>query len=206
MNRMHRLLAIAAAILGVAAAGADLRPGNTAAELAAHIDTERDHLSAVDLAELIMRSDPALRVLDLRSRVEFEQFHIPGAHQASIGTLAHDALPRDATIVLYSEGGAHAAQAWVLLRMRGFRRVFFLREGIYEWISRVFEPKLATDATPAERTEFERAAALSRFFGGTPRAGVPRAEVPQGYWTGAALGQSAPSTPSVIAKIRRRGC
>jgi len=33
------------------------------------------------------------------------------------------------TIVLLSEGGAHAAQACVILQMRGFRSVYFLRDG-----------------------------------------------------------------------------
>jgi hypothetical protein len=106
---------------------------------------------------------------------------------------------------LYSEGGAHSAQAWVLMRMRGYRQVFILREGIYEWISRVHEPRLATDATAAEQAEFARAAELSRFFGGLPLAGVPRNEVPVGYWTGSASTQASP-VRETVAKIRRRGC
>src|SRR5204862_4518188 len=124
--------------------------------------------------------------------------------------LSREPLPRDANIVLYSEGGAHAAQAWVLLRMRGYRRVYFLREGVYEWVARVFDPRLATDATPAERADFARAAEMSRFFGGVPRADVIRADVPQGYWTAAPGGAestaSSTAPPQLIARIRRRGC
>jgi hypothetical protein len=122
--------------------------------------------------------------------------------------LAREPIPREWTVVLYSEGGAHSAQAWVLLRMRGYRNVFFLREGIYEWISRVHEPRLAVDATPKERAEFRRAAELSRFFGGLPLAGVPRSEVPVGYWTGAEdiEGPSQQTAQQAVAKIRRRGC
>jgi len=95
-----------------------------------------------------------------------------------------------------------------VLRSHGHRDVRVLRDGLYEWLARVHEPRLAVDATPAERSEFERAASLSRFFGGVPLAGVPRGDVPQGYWNGhprsdallaAAAGQSA-------AAIRRRGC
>ena len=90
--------------------------------LAVEIDAERDHMTAPDLAGLIMRGDPALRIFDLRSPAEFARMHFPGASHATLETLAREPLPRDATIVLYSEGGAHAAQAWVLLRMRGYRR------------------------------------------------------------------------------------
>lgn len=193
-----KVLAIAAAMLGSAAAFVDLRPTADPIRLAAEVDTERDHISALDLAERIMRGDAGLQVFDLRSAAEFDNVHIPTARQISIVELVKQALPLQATIVLYSEGGAHAAQAWVLLRMRGYRNVYFLREGLYEWLSRVLEPRLAIDATAAERAQFARAAELSRFFGGDPRSDVPRAQVPTGYWTNA---------PAVTrATVRKRGC
>jgi rhodanese-related sulfurtransferase len=198
----HGPLALVAAVLSVAAWASDSRPNAT--NLAADIGAERDHITAPELAERIMRGDAGLRVIDLRSAGEFAQFHIPGAKRVAIEDLASASLPRETTIVLYSEGGAHAAQAWVLLRMRGYRDALFLREGIYEWISRVYEPRLAVDATPAERTQFERAATMSRFFGGVPKADVPRSEVPVGYWSGGTA--PAASTKQVIAGIRRRGC
>jgi len=218
IGRRHRAFAGIAAALALAAAALDLRTVD-AESLAADIEHERDHISAPDLAQLIMDGDRALRVFDLRSPADFERLHIPGATRATIeelgDTLARERLPRDATVVLYSEGGAHAAQAWVLLRMRGHRRVFFLREGLFEWLARVMEPRLATDATPRERAEFARAIEMSRFFGGSAREGVSRSEIPIGYWnnpvdpdasgsrrdavTGAAANQ-------LVARIRRRGC
>ena len=157
-----------------------------------------------------------LRVFDLRSRADFDRMHIAGARHTDIETLARDPLPRDATIVLYSEGGAHAAQAWVLLRIRGYRRVFFLREGMFEWVARVMEPRLATDATAAERAEFARAVPMSRFFGGSAREGVPRSEILVGYWnrppdrdaqgTPGAAAATGTAADQIIARIRRRGC
>jgi rhodanese-related sulfurtransferase len=210
----HRALAGVAAALALSAVALDLRPID-AHSLAAEIEHERDHISALDLAQRIMDGDRALRIFDLRSPADFERMHIPSATPAKIDTLARERLPRDATIVLYSEGGAHAAQAWVLLRMRGHQRVFFLREGMFEWLARVMEPRLASDATPDERAEFTRAAEMSRFFGGSPREGVPRSEVPIGYWNNPAdLARSnarREATPGaamnqMVARIRRRGC
>jgi rhodanese-related sulfurtransferase len=212
---VHRKFAVVAAALALAAAAVDLK-GVDAGSLAAEIETERDHISAPDLANLIMAGDPALQVLDLRTPSEFARMHIPGARQASIDALSREPLPRNAIIVLYSEGGAHAAQAWVLLRMRGHRRVFFLREGLFEWLARVREPRLAVDATARERADFVRAREMSRFFGGVAREGVPRAEVPVGYWNdgstadpsgpSAKTAQRGSSTERLIAGIRRRGC
>ena len=199
MTRVHAGMAMAAVTLGCAAMIAELRPTEAQpASLAAEIESEADHISAVELGERLMRGDRNLLVFDLRSEPEFQEFHIASAHRASLRDLAQQALPQTSDVVLYSEGGAHAAQAWVILRMRGYRRVYFLREGLYEWISRVYEPRLAADATPEERAEFERAAKLSRFFGGTPRSDVPRSEIPNGYWTGHAGGTT------VVA--HRRGC
>ncbi len=207
MTTVHRTLAGAAATLAMAAALVDARPAIDAATLAADIETERDHISAPELAARIMRADPTLRIVDLRSRAEYDELHIPTASHATLDDLTQARFGRDETVVVYSEGSAHAAQAWVLLRLRGLRNVYFLREGIYEWIARVHEPRLAVDATPAERAEFERAVALSRFFGGVARSGVPRSEVPEGYWTGATAASNAPSRGAqATARVRRRGC
>ena len=177
------------------------------ATLAADIEAERDHISAPELAGRIMRQDATLRLFDLRSKREYDTLHIPTATHATLDDLSRIAFPRDATVVVYSEGSAHAAQAWVLLRLRGVRNVYFLREGIYEWLARVHEPRLAVDPTPAERAEFDRAVVLSRFFGGAARTGVPRAEVPGGYWT---TGTTPPDVSSRLAQaisaVRRRGC
>jgi rhodanese-related sulfurtransferase len=203
VTRLHFALGVVASVLGMAAPLA--RSSSAEVEvLAKEIASEQDHLSALELAERLMRGD-ALRVFDLRSEAEFNELHIPTAQLASIDSLMEQDLPRDTTLVLYSEGGTHAAQAWVLMRLRGYRHVFVLREGMYEWVSRVRDPRLAVDATPAERTEFERAATYSRFFGGTPVAGVARADVAVGYWSAAP--RPTAERPSPAARpIRRRGC
>jgi rhodanese-related sulfurtransferase len=204
MMPMRGALAIIAATAGLAAAAAGPRSFEHAAPPAG-ISTGNNHISAPELAERIMKKDPTLQIFDLRSSSEYEQLHIASARQASVETLAREHPTPDATIVLYSDGGANADQASVLLKRRGYRHVYVLREGLYEWIARVLEPRLAVDATAAERAEFERAAEQSRFFGGVPLAGVTRSEVPVGYWTS---GQTAPAdvTRQAVAGVRRRGC
>lgn len=213
MTALHGALAIVAAVFGLAAAVAD-RTAADPAQLAADIVSERDHITAPDLAARIMRQDASLRVIDLRPRADYDALHIPTASHATLDALARDAFPRDASLVLYSEGSTQSAQGWVLLRLRGHRNVWFLREGMYEWLARVLEPRLATDATGAERQEFARAEAQSRFFGGQPRSHVPRADVPVGYWTGPSEGtgpasgsaSTAEAIRATVGAIRRRGC
>ena len=175
--------------------------------LLADIDAGRDRITAVELAQRIKEGE-RLHVVDLRGRDDYERFHIPSAVHATLDALGHAPLPRSAPIVLYAGDGTGAARGWMLLRLRGYRQVAYLRDGLYEWIVRVHEPALALDATPAEREEFERLAALSRYFGGQPRLDVPRAEMPAGAWTAGADANARPSmaTSLLVAAIRRRGC
>jgi rhodanese-related sulfurtransferase len=203
--RLHWALGIAAA-LSAGAAGVvdrqaiDRRP-NAIVQWAPFI-------SAPELAERIMRRDPDLRVLDLRPRTSFDQFHIPGADHATVDALVGLPLSPRTSLVLYADRRAAIADAVRVLRSRPHHEVRVLREGIFEWISRVQEPRLAADPTPAEREEFERTAAMSRFFGGVPLAGVQRAEIQQGYWTGAARTEDllVAAALNSVGAIRRRGC
>jgi len=192
-GRLHGVLVVAAALAAAAAVA---------------IDRPLAFISAPELAGRIMRGEGDLRVIDLRPQSAFEQFHVPGARRVTTDDLAALPLAPQTSVVLYGDGRAILADALGVLHRRTHGDVRVLKEGIYEWLSRVQEPRLAVDATPAERVEFDRAAALSRFFGGVPRAGVPRDEVPQGYWTGHPRSEElliAAALQSVGA-IRRRGC
>jgi rhodanese-related sulfurtransferase len=159
------------------------------ARLAGQVEREEDHVTALELGEWIKSRRPQLRVLDLRSAAQFDSLHIPGAERVDLDSLASMDVSRSETVVLYSEAGAHAAQAWVFLRALGFEHVLFLRGGIYEWIDQVLSPSLPVDATPAERVTYARASALSRYFDGAPLGTVPRVEQLKS-----------------VARLRRRGC
>ena len=198
-------LVAAAAALGCTAVIAGRKPAIDPSVLASEIDQETDHISALELAEQIMRADPTLRVFDLRSAADFDDFHIPTAQRATISDLTHEALPLNSKIVVYSAGGAHAAQAWVLLRLRGYRNVYFLREGMYEWNARVLEPQLAVDAHGAGNAQpLIALVPLSCFFGGKTHTGVSRAELLPGYWTG--VPNEGGPVVAEAATVRRRGC
>jgi rhodanese-related sulfurtransferase len=158
--------------------------------LAAEIEREDDHVTALELAQWIRERKPGLRVLDVRTDSEFAAYHIPSAERVPLAALA-SLPPTDAeTLVLYSEGGAHAAQGWVLLRASGHRNVYFLRGGLLDWMEDVMNPMLPADTSRA------RIAALSRYFGGVPRAGA--APLPP-------VGPTA-TAASAVARMRRRGC
>ncbi|MFN7942139.1 MAG: rhodanese-like domain-containing protein [Thermoanaerobaculia bacterium] len=168
--------------------------------LAAMVADERDHVSAVELAQWIHDRKPGLRVIDVRPAGEFAAYHLPTAENLELPALVRERFTGDETLVLYSGGGAHAAQAWVLLAARGQSSVFFLRGGLAAWLDEVMNPTLARDAPPAAVAEFERVAALSRYFGGVPRRiDTPMAGTP-------APPATSGDTAARIAALRRRGC
>ncbi|HUL80395.1 MAG TPA: rhodanese-like domain-containing protein, partial [Vicinamibacteria bacterium] len=95
-------------------------------------------------------------------------------------------------VVLYGDGGIHAAQAWMVLKGKGYTSVYTLLEGLDAWKESVLFPVLPASATPEQQAQFERAAQLARFFGGQPRAAAAGAPPPVAL-------PAAPSLPAVAA-------
>jgi rhodanese-related sulfurtransferase len=223
ISRKHAL-AGGAGLLGVLALVAgepNRRTGATVDvdRLAAIVQAEQDHVTALELARWIRERKPGLRVIDVRGADDFAAFHLPTAENLSLTQLTRARFRPDETVVLYSEGGTHAAQGWFFLRARGLDRVFFLREGLYEWATQIVEPRLPDDASAETKARWPEQAALSRYFGGSPRVGgtaqmvddptaaLPRASADEagGELPRPASGESGEST-AAVARIRARGC
>jgi rhodanese-related sulfurtransferase len=196
-----RRLGIAAFALGVAAPFAGDPQRSTTVQididaLAATVAREEDHVSALELAVWIRHRKSGLRVIDVRTRAEYETYAIPGAEHLPLTDIARSRYADGEVLVLYSEGGAHAAQAWVFLRAMGVRQVYFLRGGLQEWMEDVMHPLLAADASPEAVQAFAATAELSRYFGGSP--GIAEGS--------ATAGNSVAGSAPVPVRTRRRGC
>ena len=177
-------------------------------ELALVVEEQVDHVTAPELAAWIVESRADYRLLDLRTAQEYAAYHIPTAENVPLPGLADYPLLRNEKIVLYSEGGIHSAQAWMLLRAQGYEAVYMVLGGLEAWKDEVLFPSLAADANPQQRAQFERAAALAQFFGGQPRsgdaAGAPAANVELPKLT-APPPAAGPATP-VGKKKKKEGC
>jgi rhodanese-related sulfurtransferase len=179
-----------------------------AKELARIVEGEVDHVSPEILADWIIQGKADFRLIDLRTEVGYSAYHIPGAEHVTLTALPEYGLTKNEKIVLYSAGGIHSAQAWFLLKAKGYEGVYLLRGGLEEWQDKVLFPKLAADPTPAETVEFSKMRAVSAFFGGTPQAGgatgqetavapsMPKLEMPQ----------SAQAPAGAPKKKKKEGC
>ncbi len=77
-------------------------------------------------------------VLDVRTRGEYEDGHLPGATRIHAGRLLHelDDLPRDRPIVVHCQAGNRSAVASSVLRAAGFDNVYDLSGGYSAWAER----------------------------------------------------------------------
>jgi len=209
---LNRKLAMLAVALGTLALLAQPHRGPfvklDARELASVVEAEVDHVTAPDLAAWIVEGRADYRLIDLRSAQEYAAYHIPSAENVPLTGLADHALLRNEKIVLYSEGGIHSAQAWMLLRARGYEAVYMVLGGLDAWQDEVLFPALPADADARARAQFERAAQVAKFFGGEARSGngaaAAAASVALPKLT-APPPMPGPATP-VAKKKKKEGC
>jgi rhodanese-related sulfurtransferase len=203
-------LALLAFVLGLGALFASVSPTRTVSvhekDLLTAVEGREDHVTPQELADWIITGRADYRLIDLRDGQAFAEYHIPTAERVSLTSLSDHPLLRNERIVLYSDGGIHAAQAWMLLKAKGYGGASTLFGGLDAWKDEVLFPSLAADATPEQKARFARAVEVARRFGGQPRTGgtvaaavpaLPRLEAP------------APSAAGPAArppKKRKEGC
>lgn len=196
---LNRRLGVSALLCGLAAplAGSPYRqmrgPVNVQ-DIAKVVMEGGDHVEALTLAAWIRDRKPGLRVIDVRSPDEIHGFALPTAENLPLDVLLRTRFDANEVLVLYSEGGVHAGQAWTLLRAMGVRNAYFIAGGLADWHEEVLFPVLSSKASAAEARAFEATAELSRYFGGTPTIGERPAPM---------HGRAARRPAS---QARRRGC
>jgi uncharacterized protein len=151
--------------------------------------TAEERVSAIELASWIKDRRPDLRILDVRSASDFDEYHIPTADRTTIDGLSDLRIPPDSTIAIYSETADRSVRLCKLLRERGYRHVYYVPGGAADWLDQVMNPTLPKGASPEARAAFAKTREISLYFGGVPRV------------------DAAPGDAHVSAQqVRRRGC
>jgi rhodanese-related sulfurtransferase len=159
-------------VLALAALLADAAGTSSSEAILRAAARAEDALDPLELAQWIREDRSGLRVIDVRDSAAFEAYGILTATNLPLEQL-DELRPRvSETIVFYGQGDTPAAQAAMLLRMRGQRDAYYLRGGLEAWVTQVMQPELRAQATPEEQAAFRGIAELSRWFGGLPRTGV----------------------------------
>jgi hypothetical protein len=210
----NQKLGALALALGSLAVFANVAPGHTvtvdAREILTGVERQEDHVTPGELAAWIIEGRTDYRLVDIRDEKAFAEYHVPTAENVPLATVADGALGRTERIVLYGDGGIHAAQAWMVLKGRGYTHVYTLREGLDAWKDEVLFPAVPQNPTPEQQARFERSVQVAKFFGGQPRAAAAPGSVPMALPTQVAAPAVAPPTLPAGAgggpKKKREGC
>jgi rhodanese-related sulfurtransferase len=214
---LNQKLGLAAVILGAITLLGNVHPGRIVTlhekEFATAVAQQIDHVPASELAGWILTGRADYRLVDIRDEKAYATYHIPTAENMPLASLTDSGLARNEKIVLYGEGGIRAAQAWMLLKGKGYIAVHTLAGGLDDWKNEVLFPVTPENPTPAEQARFEQVAHVAKFFGGQPRAAgmgapAPRLDVPK--IEAAAPAVPAPALPGAAgrpaAPKKKEGC
>lgn len=175
-------------------------------ELALIVEKQVDHVTAEELADWIIQGRADYRLIDLRSEADYAAYHIPTAENIPLAELPNADLLRNEKIILYSEGGIHSAQAWFLLRAKGYKAVYMLFGGLDEWKDKILFPVIPADVPPAEESRYAKIAKVSRWFGGTPQTSGEKETIQSVNLPTPPPAAAPAATPKTQGKKKKEGC
>jgi sulfur-carrier protein adenylyltransferase/sulfurtransferase len=131
----------------------------TAEQMLAEANTRTQFITPEVVADMIVKKDPTLRLIDVRSQDEFEKFSLPGAINIPVSDLLSDAytdvLNQDVKMnILYSNGSIVANEAWMITRQLGYKNNYVLEGGLNFWFETIMNPLKPVTTSPDE--EFAR--------------------------------------------------
>lgn len=214
---LNQKLAIGALILGGVALAAKPYQGATVevdtTALSAELAKGGGQTEPRELAAWILGGRGDVRVIDVRTPDAFAAGQIPGAENVPVGGLLEAGLVRTEKIIICGDDGVSSAQAWLLLRAKGYRGASVLKGGMAAWRDQVVSPILVENPTPEQKQENDKLTAVAAYFGGQPRmpAGATAVPVTAPPVAAAAPRVAPPAAASAPAKApagkkKREGC
>ncbi len=144
----------------------------TAEELLSEVNTRTQYVTPDVVADMIIKKDPSLRLIDVRSQEEFEKFSLPGALNIPSADLLSDEytdiLNQDIKMnIFYSNGTLIANEAWMITRQLGYNNNFVLEGGLNYWFAAILNPAKPSTASPDEEfAKYDFRKSASRALGG----------------------------------------
>lgn len=150
----------------------------TAEELLGEVNTRTQYVTPDAVADMIVKKDPTLRLIDVRSQEEFEKFNLSGAINIPVTDLLSenygDILNQDVKMnIFYSNGTLTANEAWMITRQLGYKNNFVLEGGLNYWFDAILNPQKPASTSPDEefaKYDFRKSAGSALGGGGVVKA------------------------------------
>ena len=124
------------------------------------------------LADLVIKGDPTLQLIDVRPATDYTLFHLPGALNIPFDSLLSDTWrpyvnQLSKKNVFYSNGTTLSNQAWILCRQLGFENNYVLEGGLNAWHTTILNPIMPRNSEPKDVWDrYQLRKAASQFFTG----------------------------------------
>jgi len=153
----------------------------SAPELLSEVAERTQFISPEVVADMLIRKDPSLRLIDVRSQQEFEKYTLPGAINIPLTDLLSeeytDILNQDLKMnVFFSNGSLAANEAWMITRQLGYTNNYVLEGGLNYWYEAILNPQKPSSVSSDEeflRYDLRKGAGMA--LGGA--AGVRDAQI-----------------------------
>jgi rhodanese-related sulfurtransferase len=146
----------------------------TAEELLSEANTRTQYITPDVVADMIIKKDPSLRLIDVRSQDEFEKFSLPGSINIPATDILSDQhadiLNQDVRMnIFYSNGTVAANEVWMITRQLGYTNNFVLEGGLNFWFDNILNPQKPASTSSDEefaKYDFRKSAGMALGGGG----------------------------------------
>jgi sulfur-carrier protein adenylyltransferase/sulfurtransferase len=145
----------------------------SAQELLAETNARTQFVTADVVADMIVKKDPTLQLIDVRSQDEFEKYKLQGAINIPITDLLseqyQELLNQESKMnVFYSNGTVTANEAWMITRQLGYKNNYVLEGGLNYWFENMLNPQKPASTSPDEEfAKYDFRKAASSALGGS---------------------------------------
>ncbi len=144
----------------------------TAEQVLNELKSNTQYIGPDAVAQMIVEKDPTLRLIDVRSKDEFDKFSLPGAINIPLDNLLsaefEEVFSQNILLnVLYANGSTRANEAWMLLRQLGYTNLFVLQGGLNYWAETIMNPTAPASTSPDdELAKYDFRKGASQALGG----------------------------------------
>ena len=141
----------------------------SAEELLIEANSRNQYFSPEELADLLIKKDPSIQLIDVRDPEAYEKYSLPNALNIPLSSLLSDEwadyIDQDVVMnIFYSNGSLKANEAWLITRQLGYENNYVLEGGLNYWAEAILNPEAPPSTSPNEefaKYDFRKGASMA---------------------------------------------